>query len=530
MIIECNNCETRFRLDESSIKGSGVKVKCTKCQNVFVVAKPEASEDQDAPVLEELGSTDNGPDAAAEPPIDETPDENQVDDITDPTTWGLLDNGPDAAAEPPIDETPDEIPTISEPPIDESPDVETGDDLNDLSAWGLEDETAPGEDEEPSPSESPDEEPVNDLNDLSAWGLEGDGDDTEAEPPIDESPDELPTVAEPPIDETPDEEPVDDLNDLSAWGLEGDVDDDDTEAEPPIDESPDEVPTAAEPPIDETPDEVPGDDLTDLSAWGLEEEGEAEAPLVAEPEEELDWDLGGEEGGGEEMDWPSGDEDDGDSEEVDEEWELEDAATPDAEETPEETGVLEDLDLGLGDDEGDSETTSDASESEPETEKVEDIPKANGSKSRLLFIIAAIMVIFWGVGGGYYILFIKDSGKIETHLTIENLKSIFVDNKDVGKVLAIRGKIENHLEHPREINGVKVTILDINDKPLTSKIVSLARVLTKNDLKVLSKEEIDRLYQNPSKNSIPAKESLPVMAVFTELPKGLAQFEVEVVQ
>ena len=102
MIIECSNCETRFRLEESSIKGSGVKVKCTKCQNVFVVAKPEAPEDQVAPVSEDLkSSTDSGAGdtptqeeapAASEPPIDETPDEEPpIDDITDPTTWGLLD-------------------------------------------------------------------------------------------------------------------------------------------------------------------------------------------------------------------------------------------------------------------------------------------------------------------------------------------------------------------------------------------------------------------------------------------------------
>ncbi len=476
MIIECSNCETRFRLDESSIKGSGVKVKCTKCQNVFVVAKPEADEAQAPPLLE-----DKEVPTAPEPPIDESPYEEPVDDITDPTTWGLLDNGPDAEAEPPIDETPDEVPSMAEPPIDESPDEEPGEDLSDMSAWGLEDETVPGEDEEPSPNESPDEEPGDDLSDLSAWGLEGDGEETESEPPIDETPDEISPQSEPPIDETPDEES--------------------------------------------------GDDLNDLSAWGLEDEGEGEEPLVAEPEEELDWDLGAEEDAGEEVEWPTEDEEEDETEDADEDWELEEAATPGEEDTPEESkDILEDLDLGLGDDEGEEDAAPDASAPEPEIEKVEDAPEATSSKSKLLLIIAAIMLIFWGIGGGYYLFFLKDSGQTETRLTIESLKSIFVDNKDVGKVLAIRGKIENHLESPREINGVKITILDSNDKPLTSKIVSLARVLTKNDLKVLSKEEIDRLYQNPSKNSIPAKESLPVMAVFTELPRGLAQFEVEVIQ
>ncbi len=105
MIIECSNCDTRFRLDESSIKGSGVKVKCTKCQHIFVVPKPETEELQEAPIVE--GDADSAP-PESEPPVDETPDEAPTDDITDPTTWGLLNDGPEGESEPPIDETPDE--------------------------------------------------------------------------------------------------------------------------------------------------------------------------------------------------------------------------------------------------------------------------------------------------------------------------------------------------------------------------------------------------------------------------------------
>ena len=48
MIIDCNNCSTKFKLDESKITGRGVKVRCTKCHNVFIVHAPEA----DAPPVE----------------------------------------------------------------------------------------------------------------------------------------------------------------------------------------------------------------------------------------------------------------------------------------------------------------------------------------------------------------------------------------------------------------------------------------------------------------------------------------------
>jgi predicted Zn finger-like uncharacterized protein len=42
MIIECQTCHARFRLDESRIKGKGVRVKCRKCGDSIVVLKDSA--------------------------------------------------------------------------------------------------------------------------------------------------------------------------------------------------------------------------------------------------------------------------------------------------------------------------------------------------------------------------------------------------------------------------------------------------------------------------------------------------------
>ena len=39
MIIQCEKCRTKFRLDDSRVKEKGVKVRCTKCKNVFRVQK-----------------------------------------------------------------------------------------------------------------------------------------------------------------------------------------------------------------------------------------------------------------------------------------------------------------------------------------------------------------------------------------------------------------------------------------------------------------------------------------------------------
>ena len=48
MIIQCDSCQTKFKLNESAIKGAGVKVRCTKCQAVFVVTRPEVSAPSEA--------------------------------------------------------------------------------------------------------------------------------------------------------------------------------------------------------------------------------------------------------------------------------------------------------------------------------------------------------------------------------------------------------------------------------------------------------------------------------------------------
>ncbi|MGB7918526.1 MAG: zinc-ribbon domain-containing protein [Desulfobacterales bacterium] len=50
MILTCEKCDTSFSFDESLIKPSGSKVRCSKCRNVFVVKPPAAAAKADAGV------------------------------------------------------------------------------------------------------------------------------------------------------------------------------------------------------------------------------------------------------------------------------------------------------------------------------------------------------------------------------------------------------------------------------------------------------------------------------------------------
>jgi predicted Zn finger-like uncharacterized protein len=45
MIIQCEKCQTRFRLDDSRFTNKGVKVRCSKCKHVFTVRKEVSDAD-----------------------------------------------------------------------------------------------------------------------------------------------------------------------------------------------------------------------------------------------------------------------------------------------------------------------------------------------------------------------------------------------------------------------------------------------------------------------------------------------------
>ena len=47
MIVTCNECDTRFNLDESLLKQTGSKVRCSKCKNIFTAYPSSLSEESD---------------------------------------------------------------------------------------------------------------------------------------------------------------------------------------------------------------------------------------------------------------------------------------------------------------------------------------------------------------------------------------------------------------------------------------------------------------------------------------------------
>ena len=48
MIVQCEACQTRFRLADEKVKPGGTKVRCSKCKVVFTVTPPEPELAEDA--------------------------------------------------------------------------------------------------------------------------------------------------------------------------------------------------------------------------------------------------------------------------------------------------------------------------------------------------------------------------------------------------------------------------------------------------------------------------------------------------
>ncbi len=68
VIIECESCHTRFRLDDARIPATGAKVRCSRCKTAFMVKRPGATRDQlvDEVVAEVTGSGGSSAPSATE--------------------------------------------------------------------------------------------------------------------------------------------------------------------------------------------------------------------------------------------------------------------------------------------------------------------------------------------------------------------------------------------------------------------------------------------------------------------------------
>ncbi|TNF48439.1 hypothetical protein EP232_02410, partial [bacterium] len=85
MIVQCDQCEAKYRIADEKITGQGVRVRCAKCDNVFTVEPPPASEQGTATSTDDVqtghanGGDEPRSDSLSPPPSeDKIPDQKQA--------------------------------------------------------------------------------------------------------------------------------------------------------------------------------------------------------------------------------------------------------------------------------------------------------------------------------------------------------------------------------------------------------------------------------------------------------------------
>ena len=173
MLISCDSCDTTFNLDESLLKPTGSKVRCSNCQSIFVVYPPVPSvEIVDDDIQQEVGSDSDD--------VDELGFDLGMEIDTDPETeGGDGENEPDTAPKlemEGIDEP--EIVDSGDMPTDSlASDIDDGDGIEeteglDLEDLGLELDDAPASDGiEDGTSDEPASN-LDDFEDIELLGME----------------------------------------------------------------------------------------------------------------------------------------------------------------------------------------------------------------------------------------------------------------------------------------------------------------------------------------------------------------------
>jgi predicted Zn finger-like uncharacterized protein len=119
-------------------------------------------------------------------------------------------------------------------------------------------------------------------------------------------------------------------------------------------------------------------------------------------------------------------------------------------------------------------------------------------------------------------------------LSLINVKKYYKENEKIGQLLIIEGEIKNGYPTFREKVKIRASLMKSGKKVVMSRDVYAGWILTSEELRTLSLEEIGRLQTTqPERFSVRARilpgETLPFMILFPPLPAGLTQVSIEVV-
>ena len=507
MIVTCEKCDTSFELDEGLIKESGSEVKCSECENVFTVYKPDA-----------LGEPEAATESKEEPADSLDTEEDLAADIFDAEDLGLEDESEEAipefedaaAEEEPVEEDFDlgEMTDAVEEPAEEKP-VEEDLDLDEIAE---------------AAGQVAEDEPVEEELDLEGIG-EAFEEPTEAGPVEEEL--DLEGIGEA-LEEPAEAGSMEEL-DFGDIG---------------------EIP-------EEAVEEEPFDEELDLESISRAVEEAADAPeLVSEDvaDEILEFDLIDAEEAmpREEVTF----EDIGVEEELAAEEVVREEVEAPVETAPEPEEEEEEL-----------EEVEEEFEEEMPPPVPEDIPappasamKVSARKKRIsapIMILLILGLLGGGAYGGYmylkstgtsipylepYLEFLTGPPETTTvepgniHITVleQDIRTRFIENTAAGRLFVVEGKIRNDYPEARNFIMVKGALYAADGNPVRQNNVFCGNIFPDSELQTADKATIDTRLSNRfgdqrSNFQVTPGKVLPFMIVFSDLPQDVGEYSVQVV-
>lgn len=500
MIIQCEKCQTRFRLDDSRVTDKGVKVRCTKCKQVFTVQKGEPDTESGGAELAAAGSFSAG-----------------TQDVTPDATQGEQDDAaasfPDVPREPGAGEEPADFSTFEASLFDASP-TPFESDLLASAATGT---AAPGMDE-----------PF-DFSSLDTPSFEA------SAPPLES--DEFPDAG------TDTHEPVDmgsdddfarsdfagfdsgpDVSELLAAGDDNysapsfNSEEAQPQGEAPAPDFSDDifgpvVPPSPEPHGDTFAFDTGNDSFADLTGSNEQDSSTTRSTLFS-----LDVPL----------DAPGG------AEKVDSD---EFSADSGAQETPEIALPLETGDVPLAQ----PVATPPLAPEHVAVDQQEELPPLSITSRRkqsplfsgLIAVIAVLAISVFGYFGYSSFITSKDVAVPEEgKIGVRAVKAAFIKNDAAGELLVVSGEALNEYPKPRAALQVKVTVFDAAGNSIATKIAYGGNPQTAEQLKSLPLDKIEAAMANQFGDSLANMEvasgkAIPFVVVLANLPAGARNFAVQ---
>jgi pilus assembly protein FimV len=519
MIITCKECNARFNLDENLLKPTGSKVRCSKCNEVFVAYPPKILEETEAPI-ETTPKIEAQPEATAlETEKKEAADDNELD-FSDMEKLLDEEKAPEGGGE-----TGKEVEDLDlDLDLDLSSETET-------VKKGL--EAGVGQQEG-------DEFDFSDLENL--LDKEESAQETVGEDTVEELKLEADSKLEEAVKMPPPRDDLEELDELDLSDLEEilDLEEPTAEDESVPEDMELELDMEAEPELEEASPGEQDEDLETVDLSEIEKMLDMEGTEEKEEPEERDLALELEmEGKPAETTVPE------DSSAV-EVYELDEA-----EETSDEHEAVE----AAGDnrvkpeyefEKGTEEEEIDIAGMPPEA--TEAAPAKERRVSRPLVVLLILVLLAGGSYGAYVLLdymhikipYISDYFKpkvsdLKGNLKIDTLdiNSKFILNVKAGKLFVITGRVKNRYPDNRSFITVTGKLFTKGKKLVEKETVFCGNVLSdielsNMDFDAIKKRLSNRLGDNKSNLKVEPEKELPFMVVFSNLPDNLEEFAIEV--